>query len=386
MSREDDSKIPHYEEFKQFLLKRIQREFQACNNNNNKQVEDLNIVNLRTASMSPNLQTIPLIEPSYPKANLINNANPLVISPNDRSNCQMLKEPEGSAQGSFLLKRMLQAPVGANLGEIASSLFWASNLLDNSDTLTAESDNNENEDQLNTNTDEYYNLLKNSRGEFLLNEANLMPQVSGALADNDQYRFPDEIDNRPSSYQNWTITSVMEVPDSELQSSKMYHTIYYNDTDPTVNATNAENNLAYPTDIACNSGQNFFNFDAQDINYAIDTDMTTNDPSDIYYLHNFSKHSGESTGYFRNVDTFEQNNVQQNVYANDQQYQYFYPRGGFTPFTQETSNLFNERLVQSQSDFVTDKIIENNINQETENLQSPANGARFFLYFSYFYK
>lgn len=72
MSKEDDTKIPHYEEFKQFLLKRIQREFQTCDNNNNNQVDDLNIVDLRTTPMSPNLQTIPLVEPSYPKANLIN--------------------------------------------------------------------------------------------------------------------------------------------------------------------------------------------------------------------------------------------------------------------------------------------------------------------------
>lgn len=387
MSREDDTKIPHYEEFKQFLLKRIQREFQACNNNNNNQVEDLNIVNLRTApQMSPNLQTIPLVEPSYPKANLINDANPLLISSNDRSSYQILKEPEGGPQGSFLLKRMLQAPVGANLGEIASSLFWTSNLLDNSDTLTAESESNENEDQLNANTDEYYNLLKNSKDEFLLNEANLIPQqVSGA---DDQYRFPDDVDNRPNSYQNWTITSVMEVPDDDLQSSNVFHAIYYNNTDATV-AANANNNLTYHTDTACNGGQNFFNFDSQDINYTTGTDMIVNDPSDIYYLQNFSKHSGEmSTGCFRNVDTFEQSNVQQNVYVNDQQYQYPYPR-----FTQETDNLSNERFEQLQSNFVADKVensrqIKNNIDLETENLQRSKNGARlfYFIYFSYYYK
>lgn len=380
VSKEDD-KIPHYEEFKQFLLKRIQREFEACDNNNN-QVEDLSIVDLRTTPISPNLQTIPLVEPSYPKANLINDTDPLAIS-NERSSYQVLKEPEGSSQGSFLLKRMLQAPVGANLGEIASSLFWASNLLDNSDTLTAESESNENEDQLDANTNEYYNLLKNSRGEFLLNEANLMPQqVSGVLAGENQYRFPAEVDNRPNSYQNWTITSVMEVPDNtygDLQSSKVFHAIYYNNTDPTVAAANAEKNLAYQyqTDTNCNGGQNFFNFDAQDnINYTTGTDMMTNDSSDIYYLQNFGRHNGEmGTGYFRNVDTFGQNNVQQNVYANDQQYQYLYPR-----FTQETNNLLNERFEQPQSNFVTG--LENNINQETTgNFQRPANGARLFYLF-----
>ncbi|XP_018343929.1 PREDICTED: uncharacterized protein LOC108749618 [Trachymyrmex septentrionalis] len=374
VSKEDDTKIPQYEEFKQFLLKRIQREFQACDNNNN-QVEDLNIVDLRTTSMSPNLQTIPLVEPSYPKVNLINDTDPLAISSTDRSNYQVLKEPEGSSQGSFLLKRMLQAPVGANLGEIASSLFWASNLLDNSDTLTAESESNENENQLDTNTNEYYNLLKNSRGEFLLNEANLVPQqVSSVLTSDNQYRFPSDVDNRPNSYQNWTITSV-EVPDGDLQSSnsRVFHAIYYNNTDPTVATANMDNNVTYQyqTDTSCNNGQNFFNFDTQNVNYTTGTDIMANDTSDIYYLQNFGKHTGEmDTGYFRNVDTFGQNNVQQNVYANDQQYQYIYPR-----FTQETKNLFNERFEQPQSNLVAG--LEHNINQETStgNLQGPANGT-----------
>ncbi|KAL0108943.1 hypothetical protein PUN28_014211 [Cardiocondyla obscurior] len=372
VSKEDDPKIPHYEEFKQFLLKRIQREFQGCDNNNN-QVEDLNVVDLRTSSMSPNLQTVSLVESNYSKANLINNMDSLVISSNDRSNYQILKEPEEGQQGSFLLKRMLQAPVGANLGEIASSLFWASNFLDNSDTLTAESENNENEDQLEANTNEYYNLLKNSKGEFLLNEANLMPhQVSNVPADENQYRFSNDTSNRPN-YQNWTITSVMEMPNSELhQSSKVFHTIYYNNTDPAVTVANSDNNpvYQYQTDTACNGEQNFLNFETQDVNYATGTDVATSDSSDIYYLPNFDKHNEDtSTGYFRNVDTFEQNNMQQNTYPNDQQYQYLYPR-----IAQETNNLLNERYEQPQNNLV-EKVIENNINQEidTRNLQRPAN-------------
>ncbi|XP_029160745.1 GATA zinc finger domain-containing protein 14-like isoform X2 [Nylanderia fulva] len=371
VSKDDDTKIPHYEEFKQFLLKRIQREFQACDNNNN-QVQDLSIMDLRTTPMPPNLQTIPLDESNYPKANLMNHMDPLAISSNDRPSYEILKEPESSSQGSFLLKRMLQAPVGANLGEIASSLFWASNLLDNSDTLTAESENNENENQLETNTNEYYGLLKNTRSEFLLNEANLMSQqVPNAMTNDDQYRFPNDVDNRPNSYQNWTITSVMEVPDTELQSSKVYHTIYYNNTDPAVATPNVDNNLTYQyqTDTTYNGSQNFLNFDAQDPNYG--TDMIVNEPNDIYYLQNFGKHNGEmGTGYFRNVDTFgQQNNVQQNTYTNDQQYQYHYPR-----FTQETSNSLNERLDQQQHNVVAG--MENGVNHEINatNMQRPAFG------------
>ncbi|XP_011693953.1 PREDICTED: uncharacterized protein LOC105453577 isoform X2 [Wasmannia auropunctata] len=372
VSREDD-KIPHYEEFKQFLLKRIQREFQACDTNNN-QVEDLSIVDLRTTPMSPNLQTIPLVDSNYSKGNLIDDTDPLAIS-NERSSYQVLKESEGGSQGSFLLKRMLQAPVGANLGEIASSLFWASNLLDNSDTLTAESESNEDQELDENNPNEYYNLLKNSQGEYLLNEANLVPQqVSNVLTGDSQYRFSSDMDNRPNPYQNWTITSVMEVPDSDVQSSKMFHAIYYNNTDTAAATANADNNLAYQyqTDTACNGDQNFFNFNAQDINYTTQTgtDMMANDSSDIYYLQNFGRHNGEmDTGYYRNVDTFGQSNVQQNVYTNDQQYQYLYPR-----FTQETNNLLNQRLERLEPPQSNPMIGLDHINQETdtENLQRPA--------------
>ncbi|XP_019885994.1 uncharacterized protein LOC105276068 isoform X2 [Ooceraea biroi] len=376
VSKDDDNKIPHYEEFKQFLLKRIQREFQTCDANNNNQVQDLSIVDLRTMPMSPGLQTIPIDEPSYPKAGLIDPGDPLAIA-TDRGDYQVLKEPEGSPQGSFLLKRMLQAPVGANLGEIASSLFWASNLLDNSDTLTAESENNDTEDQLVANANEYYGLLKNNKGEFLLNEASLMPpQDPGILTSNDQYnRFPSDVDNRQNPYQNWTITSVMEVPVSDLPSSKVFHTIYYNNnTDPaTVTAANANNDLGYQyqTDPACNDNQNYLNFDAQDINYATGTDTITSQPNDIYYLQNFSKHSSQTeVAYLHNADTFGHSNAQQNIYPNDQQYQYFYPR-----LTQETNNPLNERLEQQQSNAVAG--MDNCVNQEigARNLQRPANGT-----------
>ncbi|XP_014477868.1 PREDICTED: uncharacterized protein LOC106746144 [Dinoponera quadriceps] len=365
MSRDDD-KIPHYDEFKQFLLKRIQREFQTCDTNNNNQ--DLSIMDLRTATgISPNMQAISLDVPSYPKASLINNADPLAMSSMDRPSYQVLKEPEGNSQGPFLLKRMLQAPVGANLGEIASSLFWASNLLDNSDTLTAESESNENEDQLEAtaNTNEYYSLLKNTKGEFLLNEANLrnvdalVPQVSGVLASEDQYRYPDDLDNR-QNYQNWTVTSV-EVPEGDLQSSKMFHTIYYNNnTDSVMSAHAADNNLPYQSyqvnTEACNGSQNFLNFDTGYVTGGTDM-ITANDTADIYYLQNSGKNGEDiGAGYFRGVEPLVQNCAQQGVYANGQQtfssdirgsseatYQYLYPR-----FAQETDHTLHEQLESQQ--------------------------------------
>lgn len=393
MSRDDDNKIPHYDEFKQFLLKRIQREFQTCDPNNN---QDLSIMDLRTATgISPNMQTIDM--PSYPKSSLINNTDPLAMSNIDRPNYQVLKEPESNSQGPFLLKRMLQAPVGANLGEIASSLFWASNLLDNSDTLTAESESNENEDHLEAtaNANEYYGLLKNTKGEFLLNEANLRnvdtlvpPQASGALTSEDQYRYPGDLDTR-QNYQNWTVTSVMEVPESDLQSSKMFHTIYYN-TDSTAAAHDASNNLPYQYQTntePCNGNQNFLNFDT---GYATGTDMmTTNDTTDMYYLQNSGKNSEDiGTGYFRGVEPLMQNCAQQNVYANGQQtfssntcgtsettYQYLYPR-----LAQETDHTLHERLESQQADNNVVAGMECGVNQaiSAASMQGSTNGARLF--------
>lgn len=411
VSKDDDNKIPHYEEFKQFLLKRIQREFQTCNPNQN-QIQDMSIMDLRTAAISPNVQPIPLDVPSYPKASLINDADPLTIATVERPSYQVLKEPEGSSQGSFLLKRMLQAPVGANLGEIASSLLWASNLLDNSDTLTAESESNENEDQLETatNANEYYNLLKNAKNEFLLNEANLrnvdtlMPQTAGE----DHYRYPGDVDNR-QNYQSWTVNNMMELSESDnLQSSKVFHTIYYNNaTDPTVAANNVADNSNLPYQYQINNGetvyngsQSFLNFD---VNYPAGTDgMAAGDsPGDIYHLQNMGKNGEEmGTGYFRNIESLIQNNntqqqqqQQQSVYANDQQayshgvhstpdvtYQHFYPR--FT--AQEMDNaLQHERLENQQIDATIAAAIESGVNHviDATSMQGPANGARFCFLF-----
>ncbi|XP_032672840.1 uncharacterized protein LOC116844860 isoform X2 [Odontomachus brunneus] len=392
MSRDDDNKIPHYDEFKQFLLKRIQREFQTCDTNNN---QDLSIMDLRTATgISPNMQAISLDVSSYSKANIINNADPLAMSNMDRPNYQVLKESESNSQGPFLLKRMLQAPVGANLGEIASSLFWASNLLDNSDTLTAESESNENEDQLEAtvNATEYYGLLKNAKGEFLLNEANLrnvdalVPQGSGVLTNEDQYRYPGDLDNR-QNYQNWTVTSVMEMPENDLQSSKMFHTIYYNNTDSAVAAHATDNNLPYQYQTnteTCNGSQNFLNFDT---GYTTGNDMMTpNDTTDMYYLQNSGKNGEDiGAGYFRGVEPLVQNCAQQNVYANDQQtfsndirgtsevtYQYLYPR-----LTQETNHTLHERLENQQTDNNIMTGVECGINQATNaaSMQGLSNGT-----------
>lgn len=364
-------------------------------------------MDLRTAAISPNnVQSIPLDVPSCPKASLID-ADPLAIPTIDRY--QVLKEPEGSSQGSFLLKRMLQAPVGANLGEIASSLFWASNLLDNSDTLTAESDNENEEDQLETavNTTQYYNLLKDAKNEFYQSEASLrsmetpMPQTSAE----DHYRYPGNMENRPN-YQNWTVTSVMELPESDLQSSKVFHAVYYNNTDPTIasnvaNNNNNNNNPSYQYQInaeaAYNGNQNFL---SSDVNYAIGADaMAVNDSSDIYHSQNVAKNSEElDTTYYRGIDSLVQNAPQQSVYPENDQafsnsirsifdttlspYQYLYPR-----FNQEIDNTLYERLENPQVDANAMTGIESGVNQvigATDTQESAVNGARLFYFFIIF--
>ena len=102
VSRDDDSRIPHYEEFKQFLLKKIQREFQTYDTNNN-QVQDSTIVDLRTATVSSDVQKVPLDISNYSKSNIIavNNADSFVYQPNDHVEYQTLEDPNNNVEGLY---------------------------------------------------------------------------------------------------------------------------------------------------------------------------------------------------------------------------------------------------------------------------------------------
>lgn len=345
-SRDDDNRIPHYEEFKQFLLKRIQREFQTYDANNN-QIQDPNIVDLRTAAVSSEVQKVPLDATTYNRPNIIavNNTDPFVYQPNDNVEYQTLEDTNSNVQGSIILKKMLQAPVGANLGEIASPVlgnyrlwtmeqYHSNNLLDNSDTLTAESDNEEN---LENNT-ECYGLLSGIKGEYFLNEPAFVKNVedigqhiSNVLTNENinQYRYPTTNIDMNQDYESWTITNVMDTADNnctpDVQSSKIFQTMYYdnipsdtlnkpvNDESLTCQYRVTENIPSY------NSTQNLLNFNASEENQYYETNIIPNvqpDCTSTYCLQNLIKCSTETTGeYMQTTHSFSNANTDQDTYT-----------------------------------------------------------------------
>ncbi|KOC63635.1 hypothetical protein WH47_00703 [Habropoda laboriosa] len=349
-SRDDDNRIPHYEEFKQFLLKRIQREFQTYDTNNN-QVQDSNIVDLRTATVSSDVQKVPLDATIYGRSNTIavNSTDSFVYQPTDNVEYQTLEDPNSNVQGSILLKKMLQAPVGANLGEIASPVhgsyrYWTmeqyqpNDLLDNSDTLTAESDNQDNEENLENNT-ECYGLLGAIKGEYFLNEPTLVrnvdeigQQISNVLTNENvnQYCYPTTNIDMHQDYENWTVTNVMDATDnncatSDVQSSKVFHTMYYDNMgSDNLNKPIKDESLTCQYRITenvhpYNSNQNILNMNPPEENQYYETNIVPSVQSDCtntYYLQNLIKSSTETNEvYLQNTHTFSNANTDQDTYT-----------------------------------------------------------------------
>ncbi|XP_016919420.1 putative uncharacterized protein DDB_G0282133 isoform X2 [Apis cerana] len=347
-SRDEDNKIPHYEEFKQFLLKRIQREFQTYDANNN-QIQDSTIVDLRTATVSSDMQKVPLDISNYTKSNIVavNNVDTSIYQPNDNVEYQTLEDTNSNMQGSILLKKMLQAPVGANLGEIASPVlgrFWtmeqyqSNTLLDNSDTLTAESDNQDNEENLENNT-ECYGFLNGIKGEYFLNEPTFVKsveeigqQISNVLTNENinQYKYPNTNIDMHQVYENWTITNVMDATGnsyatSDVQPTKVFQTMYCdNIISDSLNKPINDENLTCQyrmteTIHPYNSNQNLLNLNPSEENQYCETNIISNDQSNCnnsYYLQNLIKCSTETTGeYLQYTHSFSNANIDQETYT-----------------------------------------------------------------------
>ncbi|XP_003704747.1 uncharacterized protein LOC100877661 [Megachile rotundata] len=411
-SREDDDhKIPHYEEFKQFLLKRIQREFQTYDTNNN-EIQDSTIVDLRTAPVLSDVQKVPLNSSNYIKSNIIavNNTDSFVYQPNDNVEYQTLEDTNNNVQGSILLKKMLQAPVGANLGEIASPVlgsyrFWSmeqyqsNNLLDNSDTLTAESDNQDNEENLEGNT-ECYGLLSSIKGEYFLNEptfvksvAEIGQQISNVLTheNNNAYKYPTTNIGMQQEYENWTITNVMEATDnncvSDVQSSKVFQPIYYDniETDP-LNKPESDGSLIHQYRVTENihsysSNQNLLGLNATEENQYIIPNVQS-DCTNTYYLQNLIKGSTETNAeYLQNTHSFTNATIDQdtytstisqtfsnsNCYNSDLQYKYSCSQNN-----QESIPLSGhlEQCQQNSNSTQTESNIEKNVLSAAEKVQT----------------
>ncbi|XP_031843051.2 uncharacterized protein LOC116431562 [Nomia melanderi] len=348
VSRDDDNRIPHYEEFKQFLLKRIQREFQTYDMNNN-QIQDATIVDLRTATGSSDIDKDPLDTINCTTSNIIavNNAESFVYQPNDHVEYQTLEDANNNMQGSILLKKMLQAPVGANLGEIASPVisgyrtldhYQPNSLLDNSDTLTAESDNQDNEENLEGNT-ECYGLLSSIKGEYLLSEPTFVKnveeigqQISNVLTNENvnQYKYSTMNMDIHQDYDNWAITNVMDGTETNCEapvvpSPKIFQPIYYDNMGPdTLNKPINDESLTCQYNMTENvhtysSNQNLLNLNPTGESQYYETNIIPNvqsDPSNTYYLQNLIKYSTETTGdYLQHTHSYTNANVTQDTYT-----------------------------------------------------------------------
>ncbi|KAK2582967.1 hypothetical protein KPH14_009021 [Odynerus spinipes] len=341
ISREDD-KIPHYEEFKQFLLRKIQREFQTYNTNHNSQHESA-IVDLRTAASSSTARSFPIDIVNCSKSNLIavNESNSCVYPfANHIQYHHLQKDSSKSTCGSILLKKMLQAPVGTNLGELAAPVFgdyrvWSveqyhsDDILDNSDTLTADSEDNDNEDNLVINTD-CYGVLNNVRDEYLLNDANFVKnvqdidQMSNVLTDqnNNQYRYSYANNDVRQNYQTWTISNVMDPLDDsyidpDISTSKVLHAIYLDN--PVTNAGNDNTNYRYRiAENIYNTNQNVVNVNSSEDPLYMSSNIMSNVQStsiDQPYFenNNNNKHVSESREYFQTIGPAAGTNLTQDV-------------------------------------------------------------------------
>lgn len=339
VSREDD-KIPHYEEFRQFLLQKIQKEFQTYNTSQNSR-HDSTIMDLRTTASSSMTRSFPL--------DIVNCSKPNLVAINESNSCiyplanhvqyhHLQKDSSKSTCGSILLKKMLQAPVGTNLGELAAPVFgdyrvWSvkqyhsEDILDNSDTLTANSEDNENEDNLVINT-ECYGVLNNVRDEYLLNDANFVKnvqdidQMSNVLSDqnNNQYRYSYANNDVRQNYQTWTIANVMDpindnCIDTDISTSKVLHSIYLDNA--MSNAGNDNTNYRYHiAENIYNANQNILNINSSEDPIYYSSNIMSNvqsTPISQPYMENHNKNVNEARGYFQTIGAATDTNFTQDV-------------------------------------------------------------------------
>ncbi|OXU30706.1 hypothetical protein TSAR_012774 [Trichomalopsis sarcophagae] len=139
-SKFDDSRCAlSYNDFQQLVLYTSQNVYGNCDTNNNSTLLD-EIMDLRTEATVSNYRS------NLDVTHYSNSGQQSII--------QQPANDNASKKMSLLLKKMLQAPAGANLGEIASPVStWNLDTYhvreqspDNSETMTAKSDINENDE------------------------------------------------------------------------------------------------------------------------------------------------------------------------------------------------------------------------------------------------
>ncbi|XP_012287802.1 uncharacterized protein LOC105703749 [Orussus abietinus] len=400
VSREDDSAdMPAYEEFRQFLLHRIEQQYEIYDPNNNSSIMDTSMGDPGTNLEPVGLHSIGL-NTNHSKLNVTDgNCNfpdhmqPTVQEPIEY---QTTNDSNGNIQRPFLLRKMLQAPVGANLGEIADPGFgscrvWSLNyptsneMLDNSDTMTADSDIDTNEENW-SNPQEYYqrvnnekNLMDQNRYGNLENiqDAHQLPTSVG-LSDNYRYQYVHNSKDTQQNCQKWIAKSAFGIREenyleSFTDNSKSLQAFYYNGAqmnNRVSRATNQEFDRYQVTEEATNYkiNQNRLDLDTREPQSYFQSQGAVQEESvgiaDPYYSSLAMKHIAQNNGeaeYFTHtrpsydpsvqdtyvpeveqVSTFPQLESTPNPYEHIQEPPLTFPRPYSDTPTQYDAEIFNQ--------------------------------------------
>ncbi|XP_043270927.1 putative uncharacterized protein DDB_G0282133 [Venturia canescens] len=268
MKEDGVMKVPNYMEFQQFLFHRLQRDqYQMLHSLSENEVgQGPSIVDLRTGAGSsvPHLLNM---ETDNVKSSVTMDPNSF-DRPSSEMELQIIENPnENNQTRPELLKKLLEAPVGANLGEIASPdanspRIWSvdqyansGNPVDDSDTLTAESDtendelwdpsnnnNNNNDNNNSNNAMHYYDALNNSKNysysngsETLSRNNESIGQLRNSFSSGtiQQYSFGyHQVTDIQSNCDKWIATNNFVNRDSSYtehitENSRFYNSVYY---------------------------------------------------------------------------------------------------------------------------------------------------------------
>ena len=250
----------NYEEFQQFLFHRMQRDYAPYNNDAVPQTQS--IVDLRMGAGTSVLRSVSLDLNAQKSKILTKPTMPYNQASPSQPDLQTLRDvASNNSQHPMLLKKMLEAPAGANLGEIAGpeapyrnwSLEQFPNRNNNqlemgdSDTLTADSDidNEDWDDQLkNNNVNRNYfthtynkNPLNNihpDTGKKIIQEIGQLPN-NFSTENNNQWQIVYPSSDVQENCQKWIASNTFINKDTNyieqnVENSRNFHSIYYENT------------------------------------------------------------------------------------------------------------------------------------------------------------
>ncbi|XP_034948468.1 GATA zinc finger domain-containing protein 14-like isoform X2 [Chelonus insularis] len=268
VTKDDKLFVPNYADFRQFFMR---SGYQNDIKLNERSYMNPSVVDLRVAEASL-VQAIPL--------DLHRGKNLFMAPEQDISNVNyQIIDTDNNFQTPLILKKMLQAPMGVNLKEIASSDGMckiiskeenvSNNFMDDSDTLTAESETNENDDV--DNNDNYFCIINNEKNSFNLHSnvglqdgINEVNSNGNFMGDNEnQYRVIYQSENQ---YQKWPDSNSLH-QHQLFPNTEMYQNFYFDNLQANKNNT-----------------QNPYDFINNQVPY--DINQIVSNPSDTYYNEN----------------------------------------------------------------------------------------------------